>query len=200
MHSIIGNRIADALSLNDKTSYLLGNIAPDAVFSFEIKNSSHFFKGEVQDFSRYVDYKGFLEKYNSQKENLYILGYYVHLITDDIWLKGFNLPWLRNRMEADEGLYKLYHNDFRILNGKLIEYYSCENELREAFSHFPTIVDLDEVKSTDVKKLVPYVLEDMEYDENDLNEQLNVFTFNQIIGYIETSIEVGLYNLKPIFK
>ena len=101
MHSIIGNRIADALSLNDKTSYLLGNIAPDAVFSFEIKNSSHFFKGEVQDFSRYVDYKGFLEKYNSQKENLYILGYYVHLITDDIWLKGFNLPWLRNRMEAD---------------------------------------------------------------------------------------------------
>ena len=51
-----------------------------------------------------------------------------------------------------------------------------------------------------LKNFVPYVLEDMEYDENDLNEQLNVFTFNQIIGYIETSIEVGLYNLKPIFK
>jgi hypothetical protein len=31
-----------------------------------------------------------------------------------------------------------------------------------------------------------------------INEKLNVFTFNQIVGYIETSVDMGLLNLKPI--
>ncbi len=43
MHLIIGNKIADSLSIQDKTSFLLGSIAPDAVFAYEEKNASHFF-------------------------------------------------------------------------------------------------------------------------------------------------------------
>lgn len=200
MHSIIGEKLAEALSMEDKTSFLLGSIAPDAVFSYEEKNLSHFFIGEVQDYSRSVDYKGFLQKYDSQVENPYILGYCAHLIADDIWLRGFNLSWLRNRMVADEGLYKLYHNDFRLLNGKLLEHYGFTDKLRKTFSHFPTIIDLDEVSSEDVAKFVPYVLGDMEYEKEVLNEKLNVFTFNQIIGYIETSVELGIHNIELILK
>jgi hypothetical protein len=200
MHSIIGNKIADALSIEDKTSFLLGSVAPDAVFSHEEKNLSHFFVGEVQDYSRRVDYKGFLHKYSSQVEsnNYYILGYCAHLIADDIWLRGFNLSWLRNRMDADEGLYKLNHNDFRLLNGKLLEHYDFTNELRKTFSNFPAIIDLEEVKSKEVEKFVPYVLGDMEYEKEVLNERLNVFTFIQIVGYIETSVDVGILKIKPL--
>jgi hypothetical protein len=200
MHSIIGNKIAEALSIEDKTSFLLGSVAPDAVFSHEEKNLSHFFVGKVQDYSRSVDYKGFLHKYSSQvdSENYYVLGYFAHLIADDIWLRGFNLSWLRNRMDADKGLYKVYHNDFRLLNGKLLEHYGVTNELRKTFNHFPAILDLEEVKSKDVEKFVPYVLGNMEYDKAVLNEELNVFTFNQIVGYIETSVDLGLLKIKPI--
>ncbi|MGP4081015.1 zinc dependent phospholipase C family protein [Pseudalkalibacillus sp. R45] len=200
MHSIIGNKIAEALSIEDKTSFLVGCVAPDAVFSHEEKNLSHFFAGEVQDYSRRVDYKGFLHKYSSQvkSKDYYILGYCAHLIADDIWLRGFNLSWLRNRMDADEGLYKLYHNDFRLLNGKLLEYYGFTNELIKTFRHFPAILDLEEVKSKDVEKFVPYVLGDMEYDKDVFNAKLNVFTFNQIVGYIETSVEVGLLKMRPL--
>jgi len=198
MHLIIGNKIADSLSIEDKTSFLLGSIAPDAVFSYEEKNLSHFLIGEVQDYSRSVDYKGFLHKYSSQVEDInhYLLGYYTHLIADDIFLRGFNLSWLRNRMDADEGLYKLYHNDFRLLNGKLLEYYGFTDELKKQLSYFPTILDLEEVKSKDVEKFVPFALGDMEFDKGVINEQLNVFTFNQIIGYIETSVDLGLLNIK----
>lgn len=193
MHLIIANRIADCLSIEDKTPFLIGSIAPDAVSS---KDSSHFFAGEVQDYSRHVDYKGFLHKYRSQVENLYVLGYFTHLIADDIWLKGFNLPWLRNRMEADKGLYKLYHNDFKLLNGKLLEYYGYTDELRERLNHIPAILDLEEVKSRDVKRFIPYALDDMDYDNEILNENLNVFTFNQIIGYLETSVDMGIMNIR----
>ena len=48
MHSIIGEKIAEVFSIEDKTSFLLGSIAPDAVFSHEEKNLSHFFIGEAK--------------------------------------------------------------------------------------------------------------------------------------------------------
>ncbi|MFS0613275.1 zinc dependent phospholipase C family protein [Lederbergia ruris] len=201
MHSIIGHKIAEALSIEDKTSFLLGSVAPDAVFSHEEKNASHFFIGDALDYSRHVDEQGFLHKYRSHLENKndYLIGYYAHLIADDIWLRGFYLSWLRNRMDAIEGLYTLYHNDFRLLNGKLLEHYGFANELRKTFSHFPAILDLEEVEAKDVENFIPYVLGDMDYDQEGLNENLNVFTFDQIIGYIETSFEVGIVKIKPLF-
>jgi len=195
MHLVIANRIAECLSIEDRTPFLLGSIAPDAVTPKEV---SHFFKGNVQDYSRYIDYKGFLDKYSSQAENHYILGYFTHLIADDIWLKGFYLPWLRNRMESNKELVNLYHNDFQLLNGKLLEFYDFTDELREMLSYPPTIFDLQEVKSKDVEEFIPYVVGDLEYDKEVINEKLNVFTFNQIVGYIETSVDKGLMNIKSI--
>jgi hypothetical protein len=195
MHLIIANRIAESLRLDDRTQFLLGSIAPDAVSPKEL---SHFFIGDVRDYSRSIDYKGFLYKYRSQEKSHYILGYFTHLIADDIWLRGFNLTWLRNRMEVDKDLYNRYHNDFRLLNGKLLEYYGFTDELRNMLSHLPAIIDLQEVMSGDVEAFVPYVLDDMEYDKGVQDEKLNVFTFNQIVGYIETSVDLGLLNIKPI--
>lgn len=154
MHVIIANRIAECLSIDDRTAYLLGSIAPDAVST---KNESHFFIGDVRDYSRAIDYKGFIYKYSPQVESHYILGYFTHLIADDIWLKGFNLPWLRNRIEANKELADLYHNDFQLLNGKLLEYYGFTDELRILFNCFNGVVDLQEVCASDVEHFVPHV-------------------------------------------
>jgi hypothetical protein len=59
-------------------------------------------------------------------------------------------------------------------------------------------IDLEEITFIDVEKFVPYILGDMEYDKDLLNEKLNVFTNNQIIGYIETSVDLGKLIIKPI--
>jgi len=197
MHVIIANRIAESLSIEERTSFLVGSVAPDAVST---KNESHFFKGEVQNYTRYVDYDGFLDTYQSERNSTYVLGYYAHLIADDIWLRGFNLPWLRNRMEADPHLYDVSHQDFRLLNGKLLEHYGCKDELKNVLSHVPAIVDLEEVKREDVKSFIPYVLGDMEYDKDSINEDLRLFTMVQIIGYIETSIELGIMKLEHVLS
>jgi hypothetical protein len=193
MHLIIANRIAECLSMKDKTAFLLGGIAPDAVSP---KDVSHFFVGDVQDNSRSVDFKGFLDKYRSLADNDYIWGYYTHLIADHIWLQGFYLPWLRKCMDVDKEVLPLYHNDFRLLNGKLLAYYGVAEELIITQSDIPAIIDLHEVKSKDVQAFIPNVVGDMDYDHEVIKEPLHVFTFNQIIGYIETSVDMGLWHIK----
>ncbi|PKR82733.1 zinc dependent phospholipase C family protein [Heyndrickxia camelliae] len=197
MHLIIANKIAEHFSVSNKSSFLLGGVAPDAVAP---KDHSHFFIGEVHEYSRRVDFESFLIKYNSLKHSHYILGYYTHLIADDIWLQGFFLPWLRNRLENNKELFKLYHNDFRLLNGKLLEYYGCTNKLRAEIQIPDEVLELGEVKTEEVKNFIPYVLEDMEYNQETLNQPLHVFTFEQIVGYIETSVERGIYQLRPLFS
>lgn len=197
MHLIIANRIAECLSLEDRTTFLFGGIAPDAPLN---KNLSHFFTGDVQDYSRSIDYKGFIHKYSSQVESHYILGYFTHLIADDIWLKGFYLPWLKNRLEANNELFNLYHNDFQLLNGKLLEHYGFPDQLRKMLSLPHKILDLQETKSKDVEEFIPHVLADMEYDQGIINEKLNVFTFDQIIGYIETSVDKGVISIKSFIS
>lgn len=195
MHVIIANRIADCLAFEDRTEFLLGSIAPDAVSP---KDASHFFTGDIRDYSRSVDYRGFLYKYRSQEDCEYILGYFTHLIADHIWLKGFYLPWLRNRMEANSELLNVYHHDFRLLNGKLLNYYGFENELRRTLFFKPTIFDMQEVRAKDVEEFIPQVLGDMEYDKAVIHEQLHVFTLDQIVGYIESSVELGLWHIKNL--
>ncbi|TDF90107.1 zinc dependent phospholipase C family protein [Paenibacillus piri] len=195
MHLVIANKIADCLSIKDKTSFLLGGIAPDAVST---KDQSHFFKGDHKDYSRYIDYKAFIHKYSSNKDSRFIQGYLTHLIADDIWLQGFYIPWLKNRMEADPDLFNLYHNDFRLLNGKLLEYYGFTKQLSEALSKSDSIIEIEEVKCKDIKEFIPLVIGDMDYDKGLLEQHLSVFTFEQIVGYIETSVDKGSLYIKSL--
>jgi hypothetical protein len=197
MHYIISNQIAERLSINDKVSFILGGISPDAVAP---KDLSHFFTGEVSDYTRSIDYEGFLEKYDTSKHTSFILGYYTHLIADDIWLKGFYLPWLKNRMENDPTIFSQYHRDFQLLNGKLLNYYGVEMDILIEWEKNSSIFDLDEIKTSDISKFVPYVLGDIKFNKEDLEQELTVFTFEQIIGYVETSIDKAIMHIRHYFE
>ncbi|MGE6257007.1 hydrolase [Heyndrickxia sporothermodurans] len=193
MHLIIANRMAESLSLQNKTPFLLGGISPDAVSPKEV---SHFYIGDVRDYSRSVDFKQFLHKYDAHKHSHYILGYYSHLVADDLWLKGFYLPWLKNRMDNDPMIFELYHQDFRLLNGKLLTHYGLTAELMDALQQGGAVMDLEEVTAKDVQELIPYVIEDINFDPKHLEQPLTVFTFEQIVGYIETSVDKGIKHIR----
>ena len=197
MHLIIANRIADELSIKDKTFFLLGGISADAVSP---KDLSHFYKGDVKDYSRSIDYAEFIHKYSFNKDSHFIQGYYTHLIADDIWLKGFYLPWLKNRMEADTNIFNRYHDDFRILNGKLLEYYRGSKQLSEVLSNISPFVEIEEVQLKDLELFIPCVMGDMDYGREEVEQSLTVFTFEQILGYIETSVDKGLISIKSLFS
>lgn len=197
MHLVIANKIADHFSIENKSSFLLGGVAPDAVAP---KEKSHFFIGDVNDYSRRIDFEHFLKKYSAIKQSYYILGYYTHLIADEIWLQGFYLPWLKNRLENNNEMFTLYHNDFRLLNGKLLDYYGYTNVWKEELKIPSEMVELEEVTNDDMIQFIPHVLGDMDYDCEDFRQPLNVFTFDQIVGYIETSVDRGIKKIKSFIR
>lgn len=84
------------------------------------------------------------------------------------------------------------------MNGKLLAYYGYKNELVELLKTSTDIINLEEVPEENIQNFIPYVLEDMDYNSRDINKSLKVFTLEQIIGYIETSVNKGVFYIKPL--
>ncbi|MGG3755709.1 zinc dependent phospholipase C family protein [Bacillus anthracis] len=198
MHAIIANGIAEKLCIQDKTSFILGGVAPDAVHSAEEKGTSHFYAGTTKNYTRRIAFNSFFQKYKAQMDSPFLLGYYTHLIADDNWLSGFFLPWLKNRIENDETIAPMYYNDFKLLNAKLLHHYDKEQQLFSLLNQDAHIVDIEEISKENVLEFRKYLFEDMLYPEQHLHKDLQVFTFNQIIGYIETSIEKGVFYINQL--
>lgn len=59
-------------------------------------------------------------------------------------------------------------------------------------------MDIEEVSKENVLAFRKYLFEDMLYPEQHLHEDLQVFTFNQIVGYIETAIEKGVFYINQL--
>ena len=87
MHLIIAGQVAGKIDISDRPRFLLGGIAPDAVHGREQKTKSHYYEGSVDDGTRRVHYEGFIEKYQKEIQDEFILGYVVHLVGDDVWMK-----------------------------------------------------------------------------------------------------------------
>lgn len=195
MHLVVGNEVAKKLDISDRALFLLGSIAADATTN---KLQTHFFEGDLTQFTRHIHYEKFIQKYKDSKDDSFILGYYTHLITDDLWISGFFVPWLRNRIENNPSIQTLYHNDFKILNAILIDYYNIENELALLLNLPQHLKYIEEVKNDDLILFIEELRGDFQYTDEDLAKPLNFFTFDQIIGYIETSIEKSIYEIKQL--
>lgn len=195
MHLIIANQIAEHLSIKDKASFLVGGIAPDAASP---KDISHFYAGNHIDYSRRIEYEKFLNKYCTHSHAPFILGYYTHLIADDLWLKGFYLSWLKNRMENDTTIFNQYHHDFRLLNGKLVNHYGLRDVLVQQLQKNSEVIEIEEVTFEQIEKFIPFVLNDLEFEQSSLNQPLEVFTLSQVVGYVETSVGKGIMHIKSL--
>ncbi|WP_193554836.1 hydrolase [Halobacillus salinus] len=195
MHLLIAHGVTEQCWIEDKTAFLLGSLAPDAAFDKEL---SHFYIGEVEDYSRQVDVHAFIRKYETDQHMDYIKGYYTHLIADQLWLKGFYLSWLKNRMNHDENLYQRYHSDFRHLNGKLIEHYGVRETLLSKIQELHGVLPMDEVEPHLLERFLVETREDFQFDSKSLSETLRVFTLDQIIGYVETGAHQSVLALKSM--
>lgn len=186
MHLIIADQVSQRLRIKERQLFLMGGIAPDATTSRQQKDISHFQRGSLDDGTRFVDYQTFIEKYPADAQGAFGLGYLTHLIADDIWLKQIYFKNdLKNRVDADPSLLEKWHNDFRKLNGRLIEEFSCF-ELKDVLGATDVQeIGFDEIDMEDLRAFKDEAVGDFTYDAKDLLSQLEVYSWQEILTYLD---------------
>ena len=137
IHIAVAKKVNDVINKNKKDLYL-GSIAPDAAKIIGIdRNITHFIK-ESNNCSPDIAY--FKQLYLNKIKNDYDLGYYIHLLTDELWFNEF----LPNFVLDDETILDSFgekvslvgitigdiiYNDYTNLNVKIIDYYNLDLKL-----------------------------------------------------------------------
>jgi len=185
MHAYIGQRLITSLPELEPARFLLGAIAPDA--RYDEKEQAHYYTGELVSGTRAIDYETFWRESTSWNRS-FRCGYYVHLIADDIWLRGFYVSWLRQAILTDSSIGSRYHDDFRRYNTRIAPFVSWDEEaLYEA---------LNEVRMQSRWKALPHFVREVEEDRRTvLPQEYDVLLPCQLNGYIETAIERSIHHL-----
>ncbi|MGI1807125.1 zinc dependent phospholipase C family protein [Exiguobacterium sp. TDN 0502] len=185
MHAYIGQRLITSLPELDPARFLLGAVAPDA--RYDEKEQAHYYTGELASGTRAIDYEAFWKDATSWDPS-FRSGYYVHLIADDIWLRGFYMSWLRQAIIADASIGSKYHDDFKRYNTRIAPLVSWDEQaLTEA---------LDELRMQSRWKALPHFIKDLEEDRRTvLQQEYDILLPLQLDGYIETAIERSIYHL-----
>jgi hypothetical protein len=152
---------------------------------------SHFMKRDESGLG-YVDYSAFYNKYIQDNPTPFHVGYYFHLIADEIWLQDIYYKKIKflpdeEKLEAK----KMYYRDFGRLNGKLIDHYSLKLEPLDVQP-----VEIEEIDYT----LLPGIISDVETDfriaDSSKHEALEILDWEKVIETIEKTVITCVANWK----
>jgi hypothetical protein len=183
MHYCISMVLNHKLQINND-QFILGGLAPDVHKNMnEPKGKSHFLKRDAAGIS-HVEHHIFFDKYLARNRTPFHLGYYFHLISDEVWLREIyfkKIKWLPQGIKQEAQ--NKYYRDFRRLNGKLIDYYSLELvPLKEQ------PIEIDEINYALLPELVRGLENDFKMADSVKGEPLEILELEEIIQTIEKSV------------
>ncbi len=147
IHTCIAIEICKVIDIPDKKRFFYGNILPDIVSLYHGSKDLSHFKGEPQsEFYTPFNYNSFYTKYKDKMSDSVYLGYLMHLIADDIWLRKIYIPYVKvNISENNKSeLIKKYYTDFLKLNIFLIPKFNIKKDCVESVNDIP----IEEINTT----------------------------------------------------
>lgn len=183
MHLVIAKGIAQAFQI-DPLPFAYGNLLVDAHHKTKgSKAKTHFVIPHVPlENNRYLDHALFFEKYKGYMADDVVLGYYAHLVSDDIWLDRVYVPTMldvdRKRIQHKQAH---YYDDFAKLNIRLIEKHHLQHHLK-AYQH-----PIKEVVKSREKQLLTGLAHDF---SRSINGELMVLDEGLIDDYIRQATHV----------
>ncbi len=195
--SMIHIAIANELNKNlkrDSQRLLVGSIAPDiSKLVGENKVRSHFLDDENNDIPN-ID--KFLIKYRNHLNDDFVLGYYIHLLTDYLWVKYFmteisddnyitKLDGTKIKLSGKMLLLYIY-NDYTNLNIKLIDKYNLD--LKIFYNELPNFNNI--IEEIPMDKISLIVNKAGEIIANTKENKDMTFNINNINKFIDTSVKL----------
>ncbi|MBL4932105.1 zinc dependent phospholipase C family protein [Clostridium paridis] len=202
MHYCIFNELSKSLKVN-KNRFLMGMLSTDiSHLAKEPKNKSHFMTVD-ENGVRFVNYYDFYKKYKLKFSDCYFLGYFCHLISDDIWHN------LRPTMEVnilppeERSTAKIkYLNDLRQLNSVIVNTYKLENNIpnigKLEVDDVMKSVEIDEININLLPQILTQASQYFEANPQISNKPLEIFTVDEINEYINNSVTISLEKLAEI--
>lgn len=220
-HLSVAKKVAEKIEIEDKNSFYIGNLIPDAE-RHVVKDFSIFVPYEISHFSYIKSINGknvvlphiekFLNSYKNKMKNPMVLGYFVHLLTDYYWNSITNARFLVETAGESDVILRLNdgtkmecnkqeksavkHADFRIFKNQILksgdyEIPKYEDKLLE------DLKDIEEVPFTeeDIKKIINYVEKEHYVSEEELGEY-RLFTKEQIMEDYEDCINYIIEEVK----
>ena len=196
IHMAVVHEINKVLK-RDNNLILLGGIAPDlGKIANGSKIEAHF--QDTDDNIPNID--RFLNKYKSNINDDFVMGYFIHLYTDYLWFKYF-VPGLfeegkeiitkldGTKIKGNDNICTLFiYNDYTNLNSKLLDEYNMD--LKIFYNELPEIDNI--IEEIPMDKLNLLINETSFILENARREKEYLFDIEDIKKFISTSSELIL--------
>lgn len=185
----------------DEKKLLIGSIAPDISKQIgETKVRSHFLV-ENPDAS-IPNMKSFLDKYENNLNDDFVMGYYIHLYTDYLWFKYFITEFVKENYVYDLDGEKLVltenektdyiYNDYTNINIKLIDMYNLD--LSMFYEEIPKFKNI--IKEIPMDKINIIIDKTGIIIENSKEGKNYVFDERIVSNFIKLSTDYLVDNLK----
>ena len=200
IHLCVAKEINDRYLHKDQNMLLLGSIAPDISKQIgQTKEISHFLDPSQTDSVPDVD--RFINKYSSQLDKPFELGYLIHLITDKYWFRDYVTAYIERYTKdrtkqkvTSEALHDLIYNDYTNLNVTLIDKYNLPLDLFSNDIKYPE----SEITEIPINQL-PVIVEKMgEIIINSREEKTFMFDSKDIEVFIENTVKYIIKDLQML--
>ena len=201
IHMAVANEVNKKLGRDNK-KLLLGSIAPDiSKLVGEDREKSHFQINRDDP----PNLEAFLIRYKNYLNDDFVMGYYIHLYTDYLWVKYFiseiidkdkyivtKLDGTKIKFDTEYLLYKYIYNDYTNLNINLIDEYNLD--LKIFYEDLPKIDNI--IREIPMDKLDILQNKMSEIIENSKETKLYVFDLDNIKQFISVSTERIINNIE----
>lgn len=187
--------------MRDEQKLLIGTIAPDiSKLIGETKKNSHF----LNDDEDIPDIYKFLAKYKNNLNDDFVMGYYIHLLTDYFWFKYFIPEIYENNLikkldgkvvncKGNMAIMYIY-NDYTNINIKIIDEYQLD--LKMFYNEIPKIdYIIDEIPMDKLFIIINKVEKIIE--ESKKRKEL-VFDMDNINNFIKLAIKLIFANIEEL--
>lgn len=203
IHMAVANEVNKVLK-RDNSKLLIGSIAPDISKQIgQDRTISHFIFEDGL-----IDLDKFLDKYKNNLDDDFVLGYYIHLLTDYFWFKYF-MPEITNYSIiktldgkelnlSKEEICKYIYNDYTNINIRVINEYNMD--LKIFFNELPEIKNIiEEIPIDKLQVIIDKAGNIIMNSTNGKNYTFDIKNIKQFISFTKDLIinkckELGIEN------